>query len=148
MALDLVSLSEINERTVESVEQDQTTEIMRTDLSVHYSSNESTVVDESGECRAKSDCRSMPGDLSAHSTKKKNPCSQTTTESAKQDPDCKIMQTDLSVHSTLNKSMMADDRILVKESACGLFNDLTLSQTINFRLFQTDRVCRQQFQNW
>ena len=71
MALDQVPLTEINERTVESVEQDQTTEIMRTDLSVHSSSNESTVVDESGERRARSDCRSMPGDLSAHSTKKK-----------------------------------------------------------------------------
>ena len=34
-----------------------------------------------------------------------------------------------------------------KHSFCkGIMTNLTLSQTTNFRLFQTERVCRQQFQ--
>ena len=35
-----------------------------------------------------------------------------------------------------------------KSNSLSFDKDLTLSQTTNFRLFQTERVCRRQFQTW
>ena len=47
------------------------------------------------------------------------------------------------------ESTLSDKEILASKNSLGhaqAKGGLTLSQTINFRLFQTERVCRRQFQ--
>ena len=70
-----------------------------------------------------------------------------------QDQTAQNVQSDLYLHcpqkhlvsSSVRKDITSPSRLHVFQSYSGNKTDLTLSQTTNFRLVQTERVCRRQF---